>query len=82
MILRAVRAYLDEHRQATLGDIAIHFGRDAEVTRSMVDVWVRKGVVRELDVRATCNMTCPLACSDAAMTVYRWVGDADGRGRC
>lgn len=72
-ILRRLKHYLQVHRQATLGDLAIHFDVPADAMRGMLDTWLRKGRVRELDARATCNTSCATACDDTAMTIYEWV---------
>jgi hypothetical protein len=74
MILRDIRTYLATHRHATLGDLALHFDVDIEAMRGMLDVWVRKGVIRPLAVDANCNKSCPTACDDTAMTIYEWTG--------
>ena len=72
-ILRRVRRYMELHRRATLGDLALHFNTPAPAMRGMLDTWVRKGRIKRLDVRATCNVSCPLACDDTAMTIFEWV---------
>lgn len=72
-ILRRLRRYLELHRRATLGDLALHFGTTPDAMRGMLDTWLRKGRVRELDWQASCNTSCPTACDDTAMTVYEWI---------
>jgi hypothetical protein len=72
-VLRRLRRYLQLHRQATLGDLALHFDVPAEAMRGMLEGWLRKGRVRELDAQATCNTSCATACDDTAMTIYEWV---------
>lgn len=73
MILRELDEYLQVHRRATLGDIALRFDVPAEAARGMLDLWIRKGRVRQLDAAATCNMSCPVSCDDTAMTIYEAV---------
>lgn len=72
-ILRRIRRYLELHRRATLGDLALHFDTPPEAMRGMLEGWLRKGRLRVLDVEATCNTACPTACDDTAMTIYEWV---------
>jgi hypothetical protein len=72
-ILRRVRSYMELHRRATLGDLALHFNTPAPAMRGMLETWERKGRIRRLEVRATCNVSCPLACDDTSMTIYAWV---------
>lgn len=75
MILRELDDYLQLHRRATLGDIALHFDVPAEAARGMLDLWIRKGRIRRLDAAATCNTSCPVSCDDSAMTIYEVVGE-------
>lgn len=75
-ILRRLKRYLQLHRQATLGDLALHFDVPADAMRGMLETWLRKGRVRELDTQATCNTSCATACDDTAMTIYEWVDRA------
>lgn len=75
-ILRRIRRYLQVHRQATLGDLALHFDIAPDAMRGMLDTWLRKGRVRELAYEATCNTSCPTACDDTAMTIFEWVDTA------
>jgi hypothetical protein len=72
LTLRALRGYLAEHRRATLGDLALHFGADVETVRPMLATWQRKGVVLQLAEQATCNRSCAASCSDAAMDIFEW----------
>ena len=73
MILRELNEYLQLHRRATLGDIALHFDVHPDAARGMLDLWIRKGRVRQLDAQATCNMSCPVSCDDSAMLIYESV---------
>lgn len=78
-ILRRLRRYLELHRRATLGDLALHFDTPADAMQGMLEGWIRKGRVRTLEVAASCNTSCATACDDTAMTIYEWVepeGDA------
>ncbi len=75
-ILRRLRRYLQLHRRATLGDLALHFDVAPAAMRGMLDTWLRKGRVRELAYEATCNTSCPTACDDTAMTIFEWVEPA------
>lgn len=81
MILRELDDYLQRHRRATLGDIALHFDLPAEAVRGMLDLWIRKGRIRQLDAAATCNTSCPVSCDDTAMTIYEAVAGRSGTGR-
>jgi hypothetical protein len=45
MILSEIKRYLVEHKQATLGDLAIHFDTDPEAMRGMLEQWIQRGRV-------------------------------------
>ncbi len=76
MILMEVRDYLRDRRNVTLDDVATRFDLSAEVARSMVDRWVRKGrVVCLTPTPAQCAM-CD-SCRTECLEVYRWVDRAD-----
>lgn len=72
-VLSRIKQHLKLHKQATLGDLALHFHIPVPAMRGMVETWIRKGRVRELDARATCNVSCALACDSSAMTIYEWI---------
>ncbi len=71
MILSEVRDYLRERRQASLGDIALHFDSDPEAVRGMLEVWVRKGKVERSTLMPACGSGCN-KCDVASTEIYRW----------
>ncbi len=73
MILSDVRKYVQRYGTVTLGDVALHFDTSADAIRGMLDFWVNKGTIVQLDGNAACNKTCPLACADSSMTMYQFV---------
>jgi DNA-binding MarR family transcriptional regulator len=72
VILGDIKAYLKERRRATLADIALHLGSDPEAVRGMLERWIRKGKVRKLQARASCNSSCT-ECDPAATEIYEWL---------
>lgn len=72
MILSELKGYLQERRQATLSDMALHFRTQPDAIREMLAVWERKGRVRRLPAPAGCGGTCT-QCAPGAVEVYVWV---------
>jgi putative ferrous iron transport protein C len=71
MILSEVKRYLQDRGQATLVDIALHFGAQPDALRPMLEVWMRKGKIERLRAEARCGASCQ-RCDPAAIEIYRW----------
>jgi putative ferrous iron transport protein C len=72
MILSDLKGYLEQRRQATLADMALHLRAEPEAVREMLAVWEHKGRVRRLPAPAGCGRTCA-GCGPGASEVYLWV---------
>ena len=72
MILSDIKRYLQDHQQAALGDLAVHFDTDPEAMRGMLERWIQKGRVAKSALRASCNHGCSKCCSGTAMEIYKW----------
>jgi hypothetical protein len=74
MILTEVRDYLRREGQATLGDIARAVHTDRETARSMLEFWMRKGLVRQLQAGGGCAgcTQCAAVAANEATEIYRW----------
>ena len=72
MILSEIKQYLMEHKRATLGDLAIHFDTEPDAMRGMLEQWIRKGRVLQLDQQSGCNKSCAKCCDDSVMEIYEW----------
>lgn len=62
-----LRAYLKHRGEASLIDLAAHFGTDPGLLQDLLALWKRKGQVEE--VTATCGKSC---CQNGQVTFYRW----------
>jgi putative ferrous iron transport protein C len=71
MSLSDLKAYLKEHGQATLTDLAHHFRREPELIKTMLEHWIRKGKVEHLK-RETCQKGC-CTCGSVDLDIYRWL---------
>lgn len=71
MILADLKRYLIERRQATLTDMAVHFGAEPDAVRAMLAVWMAKGRVEQVALPAGCGSSCRL-CDAGAAEIFRW----------
>jgi len=67
-----LRHYLQQKKQATLADLALHFDSDPQAVRAAMETWLRKGQASE-EQGAGCAKGC-CKCDPAAITLYRWNG--------
>jgi putative ferrous iron transport protein C len=74
MILAELRNYLEQHGQASLRDMALHFDVEPEVLRGMLQRWIDKGVISRRGAPPTCGSACS-QCDAAAMEWYLWGKD-------
>jgi len=75
MILKDIRRYLQQRRQATLADIARRFDSEPSAVQGMLDQWVRKGKVRRSLATSSCGVSCG-KCEPASTEIYQWVEDS------
>jgi putative ferrous iron transport protein C len=72
MSLLEIKKYLLEVKIASLAKIAAHFNCDAEVVRTMLTHWLRKGCIRKFTPEAGCGKTC-MKCVPQTVEIYEWV---------
>ncbi|WP_353571025.1 FeoC-like transcriptional regulator [Candidatus Albibeggiatoa sp. nov. BB20] len=70
MDLRQLKAYLIEHKQATLTDLAHHFRTEPPLVQTLLEHWIRKGKVQHTHIDE-CAKGCCRGGSD--LEVYRWI---------
>jgi hypothetical protein len=71
VILSQLRDYLQQHGQASLADIALHFDVEPDALRGMLEVWIGKGKVRRVRATAACGTRCS-QCDPASTEIYLW----------
>ena len=69
MDLRQLKAYLIEHKQATLMDLANHFRTEPDLIQGMLTHWIRKGKVEHTHIEE-CSKGC---CKGGNLDIYHWV---------
>jgi putative ferrous iron transport protein C len=72
MILSDIKRYLQERKQATLSDLAIHFDIEPEAMRGMLEHWIHKGKVSKSALGASCKKGCASCSCDTDMESYLW----------
>ena len=71
MILADIKAYLMQHQQASLLDIATHFQSSPDAVRGMLEIWIRKGRVIRYQPSSACNSGCN-KCNQHQTELYVW----------
>ena len=71
MILSDIRNYMQQHGQASLADIALHFDSDPAAVRGMLDIWIKKGKLHCRTATSSCGTSCS-QCDTAATEIYVW----------
>lgn len=70
-ILRDVRDYLQQRRQASLSDLSNHFHTPPDAMRGIVEQWIIRGKIKQCQP-AACDQ-CSLSCASAPGDSYEWV---------
>ena len=71
MILSRLSEYLQQHRRASVSDLALGLGSSPEALRGMLAALERKGRARQLPPGTACNGCCK--CDPNAVELYEWV---------
>ena len=70
MILKDIRNYLKQRKQASLTDIALHTNADAEAVKGMLDVLIRRGEVSLAQSTFACQSSCGQCTANS--DIYFW----------
>lgn len=74
MTLSDLKAFMVERRRASLNEISIHFGTSASAARLMLDQWIAKGRIRQLEIMGGCGKVgTGCACKHKPSEVFEWV---------
>lgn len=68
-----IKKYLKFRKIAPLQDIAIHFRKEPDALRPMLDMWIHKGKVKRTRCASACQKGC-CKCDPATLEVYEWIG--------
>ena len=72
-MLIKLRQYIQEHRAASLDELAKCFAADPDIIRDMLGHWVRKGKIKLAAKAQHCGISCQ-QCKPALTEVYVWFG--------
>jgi len=70
-MLTELKDYLITHKSVCITDVVEHFDIPPETARALLEHWIRKGKVSQLDVVGECRAACDRPCSDR-LEVYQW----------
>ena len=71
MIMYDLRHYLKTHKKIMLTELAYHFDKDPLVIQSMLQLWIKKGQLKELEEDLSCKKGCN-KCDESIAVQYVW----------
>ncbi len=71
MILQEVKQYVKKSKQVSLQDIAVHFDKEPETIRGILDFWVRKGRIKLQTQAPSCSGSCHCT-ANQSQEIYYW----------
>ena len=77
-MLLLLRDFLRQKHTANLQEIAWHLKQSPELTRTLLEHWIRKGRVSPCEKPSGCGTRCQ-SCRPEYAQVYQWVVDAPCR---
>ena len=86
-VLLDLKAYLQEHNQASMRDLSTHFRLAPDALRGMLDHWIRKRRVERHDFTGGCSCegksgsSCGNCGVEDSFEFYEWIGNANGDER-
>ncbi|WP_101339900.1 FeoC-like transcriptional regulator (plasmid) [Cereibacter azotoformans] len=72
-MLLDIRRLVQERGRVTLTDLALHFGRDPEAMRGMLDHWIAKGLVRRTVDPGCASSGCGGCSAGRSVEIFEWV---------
>jgi putative ferrous iron transport protein C len=73
MILQDIKKYVQQRKQVSLQDIALHFDKEPETIRGMLDFWIRKGRIQRFVQQPSCSSSGSCQCSaKQELDIYQW----------
>lgn len=73
-MLLSIKAFLKEQKTANLQELSLHFCKQPQIMRSMLEHWIRKGRVCRLGKTAGCGTKCQF-CPSQFAEIYQWVDE-------
>lgn len=57
-VLLDLQSYIQQHNQASIRDLSLHFHMEPDALRGMLEHWIRKGRLKRLDLTPECGCGC------------------------
>ena len=76
MILREIRSYLSNNKEATLNEIAADLKTNKSVIEMAINHWIKKGKVKKNNLMQSCKgctSSCGSCLSFYDTTTYKWI---------
>lgn len=71
-MLIQLKQHIKNHRFVSLFDLTSHFNIEAQILRDMLQLWVRKGKIRERKKTNSCRVKC-IKCHPFMTEIYEWI---------
>lgn len=71
-MLLSLKAFLKERKTANLQELSLHFCKEPQIMRCMLEHWIRKGKICRLGKSAACGTKCQL-CQPQFAETYEWI---------
>lgn len=72
-MLIAIKHYLSHKRTVNLKELSLHFKKQPDMMRLLLQHWIRKGKVKRAPNPVGCGTRCQ-SCLPGIAEVYEWVG--------
>lgn len=70
-MLLAIKDYMTTKKIANLQELSLHFKKQPDTMRCMLQHWIRKGKICRADKPAGCGVKCQM-CKPSIAEVYSW----------
>lgn len=71
-MLYDLRSYIKKYRQVAITQVCREFNIDAQALKPILDIWVKKGVIKSFASPIACKSSCG-ACKFSTESYYCWV---------
>lgn len=72
-MLLSLKTFFKEHKTATLQELALHFCKEPQIIRCMLEHWIRKGKICRLRKPSNCGTKCQLCQPQLFTEIYEWI---------
>ncbi|MFV9990760.1 MAG: FeoC-like transcriptional regulator [Coxiella endosymbiont of Dermacentor nuttalli] len=73
-MLLSLKSFLRERKTANLQELSLHFCKQPQIIRSMLEHWIKKGKICRLGRPADCETRCQI-CHSQFTEIYKWIDE-------